>query len=94
MENGVSSSRWTKTSQSRFFKAIPRNAVGVARCFASPKNECFRTMRGRKPQGAPRIPTLFRPPTNLNHFYPVAGAAGNRSTANGYTKICTTKRKG
>ena len=59
----------------------------------------FRTLQGRNPKGAPRNPS-FRPSTNLKHFYPVAGAkrklsqfrwtglgagaAGIRSTANGY----------
>ena len=33
-------------------------------------------------------------PTNLNHFYPVAGAAGIRSMANGYTKNLHHKKKG
>ena len=53
----------------------------------------------------PAFHPLFRPLTNLNHFYPVAGAkrklsqsrwtglgagaAGNSSTEYGYTRICT-----
>ena len=58
---------------------------------------------------APHSNPLFRFSTNLNHFYPVAGerrkppksrltgfcsgAAGIRSTANGYTRVCTIKRE-
>ena len=44
----------------------------------------FRTLQGRNPQGAPRKSTRNPLTTNLNHFYPVAGAAGNSSTEYGY----------
>ena len=36
----------------------------------------FRTLQGRNPQGAPRIPSRFPFLTNLNHFYPVAERNG------------------
>ena len=36
----------------------------------------LRTLQGRNPQGAPRIPTRFPLFTNLNHFYPVAERNG------------------
>ena len=72
----------------------------------------LRSFQGRNPKGAPRIPSRLPLLTNLNHFYPVAGArqgnklppsqsrltglgagaAGIRSTANGYTRNCITKR--
>ena len=58
----------------------------------------------------PTCRSAFRSLTNLNHFYPVAGArrkptksrsmgfcagaAGNSSTEYGYTKICTNEKQG
>ena len=64
----------------------------------------LRSLQGRNPQGAPRIPIRLPLLTNLNHFYPVAErgdscvnpaggidlvAAGICSTEYGYTKVCT-----
>ena len=34
----------------------------------------LRTLQGRNPQGAPRIPTAIRHQLTSYHFYPVAGA--------------------
>ena len=45
----------------------------------------FRTLQGRNPKGAPRIPPLPIHQLTFYHFYPVAGAAGIRSTEYGYT---------
>ena len=50
--------------------------------------------RGAIRRERPAFQTALRPSTNLNHFYPVAGAAGIRSTANGCIRIGTTKSKG
>ena len=36
----------------------------------------LRTLQGRNPQGAPRIPSRQPFLTNLNHFYPVAERNG------------------
>ena len=38
----------------------------------------FRTLQGRNPKGAPRIPPLPIHQLTSYHFYPVAGAAGMR----------------
>ena len=50
--------------------------------------------RGAIRRGRPANQPALRPFTNLNHFYPVAGAAGIRSTANGYTKSAPQKERG
>ena len=95
-------------------QSLPRSRTPKGRRQAESRHSC-KALYSRSISNIPlkRNDTWVVPPqssTNLNHFYPVAGArrkptksssmgfcagaAGNSSTEYGYTKICTNEKQG